>query len=235
MLGVRVHDVRVQRRVEDLHAERQQRRAHVDHEPEQVVLRGPAVEQEPERRKDGARQQERDAELGPRRLALAARQRLVDVVHQRPAELGARDGARADGDVMQAGDGDGFTVCGHVEGGEAGQRKVEKAVVDAFQDGLHLDDGVEGQEAEGAGQAVHQILGGRATRLTSLDLCMVAGIASLLAQLLSALAEEKRSVTLVEQEQRGCLEDDLENSGRPKHPSPSRILHDKASNHGADS
>lgn len=143
VFGVGVHDVGGKSGAKDLHAEGQQGSADVDDEPVKVVLRGPAVDQEPYRCDEGTRQHQRDAQLGHVSLAGARRQPPVGVVHQRAAKLRACYLAGADGYVVQAGDGDGIAVRRHVQGREARERKVQQAVVDARQDGLHLDDGVE--------------------------------------------------------------------------------------------
>lgn len=200
MFGVGVHDVGVERGAEDLHAERQQGGADVDDEPVEAVLRGPAVDQEPHRGEEGARQQQRDAQLRHVGLAGARRQPRVGIVHERPAELRARHLAGADCDVVQAGGGDGLAVRRHVQGREARQRKVQQAVVEARQDGLDLDDGVEREQAYGPREAAADFPRGGAAGLAHLDLGVEAGVARLCAQPLGPPAEEDGRVALTEHE-----------------------------------
>lgn len=101
---------------------------------------------------------------------------------------------------MQAGDGNGVAIRRYVQGREARQRKVQQAVVDARQDGLDLDDGMEREQAYGPRKAAADFPRGGAAGLAHLDLGVEAGVARLCAQRFGPPAEEDRRIALAEDE-----------------------------------
>lgn len=234
MIRIGIHDISLDNHAKDLHAETQERDTDIDDEPVETALRGPAIEQEANGRDEQTRQQHRHSVLWPRLAACLLLKDAVEIVHRRPAQLGAEDLACANGDVVQTADGNGFVVHGRVEGGVAREGEVEEAVAEAAAEGLDLDDWVEGEEAEGPRQTLAEGPEGGAVGGVGGEFGVVAGVAGLLAELGGAFEEEQGRVGFPDDGDGAELDDDVRDGRGPEHPAPGGVLDYEAPDDGAD-
>ena len=124
---------------------------------------GPAVPEEACGDEEGAWEEEREAELGDPLAIIAVFlfQRLVDGVVEAGGALCANEVADSEGDVVEAGDADGFVIDGSPEVREGGEDNVNEAVEVSDVEGEDLDDGLGAEEDERADEGSFEDFGGR--------------------------------------------------------------------------
>jgi len=140
----------------DLHSESEDGGAHVDDEPVEMFLGGPAVYEEADWCEDGSRQQEGDVELGNGNTVGAVLHSAEDDIHKWTTNFRAGDFTGAHGNVVEAADGYGLVVLFGPEVGEGRKHEVGNAVVESGQTCLDLDDRMKQKETDWPGESFPQ-------------------------------------------------------------------------------
>ena len=109
-------------------------------------LPAPAVPEEADGKEEGAGYEHGEAVFGlPHAAAAGYAEADVDFVDEARAGLCADDVAEGEGEVVQAGDGDGLVVALRPEEGEGYQGEVHEAERVGYVEGEDLQDGLCGQ------------------------------------------------------------------------------------------
>lgn len=209
-------------------------RADVRRDPVRAVLSCPAVDEETGGREEGREGEEGDAELGASDAVVAGFEMPVDAVVEGGADLGAEPEAQAQGDVVEAADAGGLVVVGRVgpEGWEGREHEVHDAVDVGHVDGEGLDDGLGGEEAEGADERGPKDLG--EGLVLALGFGLVGGVVGVFTEGVSADAEDLGSVGFAEEEETGDLDDAVGDGGGVEDPAPGGVFGDEAAGDRAD-